>query len=205
MGDITSIWEAAAAALERLHWAEAGAVAAGIAYVILAAREHIWCWFFGVVGSVLSIYLFYISKLYAESFLYVYYVLAGIYGWYSWRYDRGARQPLRIAVWPLWRHLIAIALGVALSLMLGFALARYTDAKMPLIDAHTTIFSFMATYMVARKILENWLYWIAIDAVSVGLYWSRELYLYALLMTAYTVIAVWGWREWRRRYVSREA
>ena len=196
------MWEDVLQAVLHLHWAEAGAVAFGIIYVLLAARENILCWFFGIVGSGLSIYLFFLSRLYAESFLYGYYVLAGIYGWWAWTHgrDASAEHQMSIIRWDRRHHLLAIAVGVLLSLVLAAALRRYTDAQMPLIDAHTTIFSFIATYLVTRKVLSNWIYWIVIDAVSAGLYAGRGLYLYALLMVAYTIIAVFGYRSWKKRY-----
>ncbi len=181
-----------------MHWAEVGAVVLGVVYVVLAARENIWCWIFGILSSALSIYLFFLSKLYAESILYFYYVIAGIYGWYAWHKRKGQNE-LKISTWKISHHLLAIVLGIALSLLLAWILKTYTDAQMPLVDAHTTIFSFIATYMVTRKKLENWLYWIVIDTVSVGLYASRGLYLYAFLMIIYTIIAISGYLSWRKR------
>ncbi|MDX1666923.1 MAG: nicotinamide riboside transporter PnuC, partial [Saprospiraceae bacterium] len=163
-----------------------------------AARENIWCWFFGLLNAVLSIYLFFLAKLYAESVLYFYYVLASVYGWYAWQYERRNQKPLHIITWPWHYHLLTILAGTMLSLLLAWVLWEYTDAQLPIIDAHTTIFSFIATFLVTRKVLENWIYWIVIDAVSVGLYWSRDLYLYALLMFAYTFIAIWGYGQWKK-------
>lgn len=190
-----------------MHWAEIASVIAGVIYVVLAARENIWCWLFGIIGSLLSIYLFFIYKLYAESILYFYYVLAGVYGWWAWTHDRDATRgnQMSITTWKTRQHVLTIVAGVILSLLLAFFLRRYTDAQMPLVDAHTTMFSFLATYLVTRKVLSNWVYWIFIDAVSVGLYASRELYLYALLMVAYTLIAVWGYVEWRAAYKKEQA
>ncbi len=185
-----------------MHPAEIGAVAAGIFYVVLAARESIWCWLFGIVGSILSIYLFIKSQLYAEAGLYGYYVLAGLYGWYSWaqRSAQDATGLMRVRVWPWTVHVAGIVGSIGLAWGLAYFLRTYTDAQQPLLDAHTTIFSFWATYLVTRKVLENWLYWVLIDAFSVWLYASRELYLYALLMVAYTIIALVGFWQWRRHY-----
>ena len=200
-------WETLLETALHLHWAEVGAVVFGVAYILLAARENIWCWLFGILGSALSIYLFVLSKLYAESALYFYYVLAGVYGWWSWTHDRDADadHQMSITTWPRARHLLIVLLGIGASLGLAFFLQRYTDAQLPLIDAHTTIFSFIATYLVTRKVLSNWIYWIVIDAVSIGLYAGRGLYLYALLMAAYSVIAVYGYRAWRQTYRSGKA
>ncbi len=189
-------------ALLQMHWAELYAVITGVLYIFLAARENIWCWFFGIVSSILSIYVFYFSKLYAESFLYFYYVIAGFYGWYSWKKGPNAKEILEISRWKWSHHFFAIFSGVLLSLALAFILRQYTDAKMPLIDAHTTIFSFIATYMTTRKILETWIYWVVIDMVSIGLYWSRELYLYSLLMLIYTIMAIYAYYNWKKTLLN---
>jgi nicotinamide mononucleotide transporter len=184
--------------LLQMHWAELWAVITGIVYILLAARENIWCWLFGIISSGLSIYVFFISKLYAESFLYFYYILAGFYGWYHWNQKTKDAEKLPISLWKWRDHIIAIVAGILISLGLAFVLREYTDAQMPIIDAHTTIFSFIATYMTTRKILETWLYWIVIDTVSIWLYWSRDLYLYSLLMLVYTIMAVYAFQHWRR-------
>ncbi len=191
-------------AFENMSWIEIGAVISGLIYVILAAYENILCWFFGIIGSLLSIYLFYSGKLYAESALYLYYVIAGFYGWYAWSRRKNEEvfyetesSVLKIHTWKSSQHLQAIGLGIILALVLAWSLKTFTDAQLPLIDAFTTIFSFIATYMVTRKILENWLYWIFIDLVTAGMYFHREYYLYALLMIIYTVIAIVGYLKWK--------
>ena len=189
-------------AIAQMHWAEIAAVFTGIIYVILAAKENIWCWFWGILNALLSIYLFFEIKLYAESFLYFYYFLAGIYGWYAWTYAKRVQNKNAIIEWKWSTHLGIAAIGILLSLALYWLLANYTDAQKPLIDAHTTVFSFIATYMVTRKILSNWLYWIIIDAVSVYLYATRGIYLYALLMLVYTIIAWYGYLQWKKMAVA---
>lgn len=182
-----------------MHWAEVAAVICGVFYVVLAAKGNIWCWFWGGLNAVLSIYLFVEIKLYAESALYFYYLIAAVYGWYAWKYADRVSEEGGITEWP-WRwHLLLILSGFALSFFLYQILVRFTDAQMPLIDAHTTVFSFLATYLVTRKVLSNWLYWIIIDAISVGLYASRGIYLYAILMAVYTIIAYFGYRAWQKR------
>lgn len=189
-------------ALQEMHWAEWAAVLSGLLYVVLAARGNIWCWFWGGWNALFSIYLFFELKLYAESALYFYYLLAAFYGAFAWKYATRVSERDGITEWP-WRwHATLIGGGLVLSLALYQVLVRFTDAQMPLIDAHTTIFSFLATYLVTRKIRSNWLYWMAIDAVSVGLYANRGIYLYALLMGVYTVIAYFGYRRWHRLYVT---
>ena len=185
--------------MAQMHGAEVAAVFCGLIYVILAARENVWCWLWGIGNAILSIYLFIEIKLYAESVLYFYYFLAGIYGWYAWTYAQRVSQKHAIVEWKWSTHgQIAIG-GIMASLLVYWILATYTDAAKPLIDAHTTVFSFIATYMVTRKVLSNWIYWIVIDGISIYLYASRGIYLYALLMLVYTIIAWYGYQSWKKR------
>jgi nicotinamide mononucleotide transporter len=189
-------------AITNMHWAEVAAVVCGLIYVVLAARENIWCWFWGGLNAILSIYLFVEIKLYAESMLYFYYLIASVYGWYAWKHARRVSEEHAIVEWNWQRHLIFIGVGFALSFVLFQFLVHFTDAQMPLIDAHTTVFSFLATYLVTRKVLSNWIYWIVIDAISVGLYASRGIFLYAVLMAVYTVIAYFGYRQWQKMRIQ---
>ena len=183
--------------LQMMSGVEVGAVLTGIIYVVLAARHQIACWFFGIISSLLSIYLFATGKLYAESALYFYYVLAGVYGWYSWGKGKEGKE-LPIIRWSWQSHLVWIVSGAVVAIFLGGFLAEYTDAAQPYIDAQTTIFSFIATYLTTQKVLENWTYWIVIDAISIWLYAERGFALYALLMLVYTIIAIIGYIRWRR-------
>lgn len=189
-------------ALQNMHWAEVAAVICGLIYIVLVTKENIWCWFWGGLNALLSIYLFIEIQLYAESILYAYYFLAAIYGWYAWKFAKRVSDTNAIVEWSWQRHLALILIGFAAAYLLYLLLSNYTDAQMPLVDAHTTIFSFLATYLVTRKVLSNWLYWIVIDAISVWLYISRGIELYALLMLVYTVIAVLGYFNWKKRKES---
>lgn len=173
------------------------AVGAGLLYVILAAQENRWCWWWGCLNALLSMYLFYVGKLYAETGLFVYYLAAGVYGWWAWQ-PGGARVGLSVVRWPWPWHGLGIVGSAGLALALGYALERFTLAQNPYLDAQITLFSFWATFLTTRKVLENWWYWMVIDAVSSGLYWSRGFYWYAGLMAIYVVLAYWGWRTWCR-------
>ncbi len=178
------------------------AVIFGVIYTVLMAKNKISCWIFGIIGSLLSIYLFAVyAKLYAEALLSVFYVFAGIYGWIMWK-----KQEVITEVYQhtLKRNFLIIVIGVVLSFALYYTLTLFfKEAQKPLIDSFTTIFSFLATYMMAKKWIENWLYWIAIDGVSVYLYYTRELEIYALLMLAYTIIVVYGFIQWKKLKVVK--
>ena len=178
------------------------AVVLGIAYLLLAVRENILCWYAAFVQTAILTVLFWDVSLLMDSALQVYYLLMAVYGWYQWRYHPGSQaNSLPVTTWPVTRHLQVVAGVLLLSAFSGYWLSRATEAAWPYLDSFTTWASVVTTYMVAKKILENWLYWIFIDALSVFLYIDRGLYLMALLFIAYVVIAVFGYRQWRSHYL----
>jgi nicotinamide mononucleotide transporter len=118
------------------------------------------------------------------------------YGYYNWTKKE---QSLQISEWSISKHFFILATGAVLVFLMGFYFATYTNAKMPIVDSFTTVFSVFATYMVAKKILGNWLYWIVIDVVSIYLYFSRDLHLTSLLFIAYTIIAIFGYFSWMKK------
>ena len=170
----------------------------GLAYIFLAAKKNVFCWGAGVIHSLLSVYLFWVySKLYAEAILYFYYVIAGIIGWIQWTNPKTDR-PFVIKV-NTSTHIVFVFIGVVLSFGLYFLISLiFPDATRPLVDSFTTVFSFLATWITIRKWLSSWIYWIIIDIVSAGLYWSRDLNVYALLMIFYTVLAAYGYFSWKK-------
>jgi len=179
---------------------EIGAVVTGLLYVILLMRENIWCWLFGIISSLLSIWLFWYSKLYAESFLYLYYVLMGIYGWYYWSKHLKETDELKIRDYTFQKTGFLILLGIIGTAILSFLFQKFTDAARPLVDSATTIFAFIATYLQTQKILSNWLFWIVINGVSVWLYYDRGLNWYAGLMGIYLVLSVLGYIGWQKKH-----
>ncbi len=172
---------------------ESVAVFFSILYVILAAKESIWCWGAAAISVVLYIYICYTAQLYPETGLQVFYLFMAFYGYHHWNKKE---QELQISEWNTSKHLLILAIGAILTFLMGFYFTTYTNAAMPLVDSFTTVFSIFATFMVAKKILGNWLYWIVIDAVSVYLYFSRGLHLTSILFFAYTIIAIFGYIKW---------
>ena len=169
------------------------AVLFSLAYVVLAARQNIWCWLFAVISVTLYIYICFTSKLFAETGLQVFYLCMAFYGYYNWNKPESKSN---IIQWNLYKHFLIILLGGFFTFLMGFYLTIYSSAKMPIIDSFTTVFSIIATYMITKKILENWLYWIVIDIVSIYLYFSRDLQLTSLLFIIYTFIAIFGYFFW---------
>ncbi len=183
--------------LTGLQWLEVLAVALAILYLLLAIRQNIGCWAAAAVSTALYLYIMYRAGLYMESALQVFYLAMAAYGWYEWRYGGAGHGELQVSTWTPSQHVAAIG-GVALLMWVsGLLLSRYTDAALPFADSFTTWGAVVATWMVARKVLENWLYWFVIDAVSIGLYLNRELYFTAALFGVYLVMIVFGYRAWR--------
>lgn len=178
---------------------EALAVVLGVAYLLLAMRESLWCWYAGFASTAIFLVLFWQVNLLMESALQVYYLAMAVYGWWHWRQGK-AGATLPISRWQLQQHGLAIA-GIVLAAWLsGYLLSRYTAAALPYLDSFTTWGSILTTWMVARKLLENWLYWLVIDSASIYLYLDRGLHLTALLFALYLVIAIFGYLQWRRHY-----
>jgi nicotinamide mononucleotide transporter len=192
------------AAFQAMSYWELAAVVLGIAYLLLVVRESLWCWYAAFISTSIFLYLFWDVNLLMESALQVYYLVMAVYGWWHWRAGEssGAEKANKLAIttWPLRTHLIAITAVLLASVLSAELLKHYTQAALPLLDSLTTWGSILTTWMVTRKILENWLYWLVIDSVSIYLYIDRELYLTALLFMAYIVIVIIGYRKWLRHY-----
>jgi len=171
-----------------------------ILYLLLAIRESIWCWLCAGVSTAIYVWLFITAKLYMESLLNVFYFGMAVYGWTAWRSGEGDNHELPVAVWPRRVHVVAAAVIAVLVFITGTWLARYSDAAYPYIDSATTFAAVWATFLVARKVLENWWYWLAIDVVSVFLYWSRGLELTSLLFIVYVIMIPFGLMSWTRSY-----
>ena len=176
---------------------EALAVMLAVAYLVLAIRQNIWCWAAAAASTLLYLFIMYHSKLYMQSLLQLYYLGMAAYGWYSWRRPRAGGGELPVSTWPLRYHALAVALVLLLVFVSAGLLQRFSDGALPYLDAFTAWAAVVTTFMVARKILENWIYWFVIDSVSIGLYLDRELYFTAALFAAYLVLVVIGYRSWR--------
>ena len=174
---------------------ESVAVLFSILYVVLVAKENIWCWAAALISVSLYIYICFFAQLYPETGLQVFYFIMAIIGYYMWNKENKEE----IKEWSEIKHLLIILLGAIFTFFMGFYFSTYTDSQMPIIDSFTTVFSIIATYMVVKKVLGNWLYWIVIDAVSVYLYFNRDLHLTSLLFIAYTIIAIFGYFSWMKK------
>jgi nicotinamide mononucleotide transporter len=186
---------------------EAASVLFSVLYLVLAIRESLWCWPAAFLSSVLTLAVVLGVRLYSEVALNVYYAAMAVYGWYQWHYggrQRGAAA-LPISTWPLRMHALAIGGSLALSAGVGWLMSRYTQAAFPYLDAFVTVSSVVTTYLVARKILENWLYWLVVDSLALYVYWQRELYFFVALFALYLVLVVIGLVRWHRDWRAQIA
>ncbi len=183
------------------------AVLLALAYVILAIQQRRICWLAAIVSAMLYVHIFWQVALYLEAVLQFFYIAMAVYGWLVWGRDHSQNHNYnksQIQTWTAQQHLIACTAVVSLSLILGWGMQKWTDAALPFFDATTTVCALLATWMVTQKLLENWLYWIAINAVSIGLYLSRDLSLTAALFAAYVILAMVGYRTWRRQWLRQQ-
>ena len=201
---MTDIWSSIEQAAQAMSIWEVIAVALGVAYLLLAMKQSIWCWYAAFFSTAIFVWLFWDVSLLMESALNVYYLIMAVYGWWLWR-SGAQEQELPIQSWGAKQHLLAIAAVIAMSLISGYLLAENTHAVMPYLDSFTTWGAVLTTWMVAKKVLENWLYWIVIDGVAIFLYTDRELYLTALLMVIYVVLVIIGWFKWLPLYKQQQS
>ena len=176
---------------------ESLAVVTAIMYLILAAKEDVRCWYAALISSILYFYIMLQAGLLMEGGLQIFYVFMAVYGWMQWKDTNNKTSSLKISSWKKTTHLIIISFVITLSLISGIFLEKFTNAALPFLDALTTWGAIASTYMVAKKVIENWFYWFVIDSISIYLFISRELFLTAFLFLIYLVIIIYGYRCWK--------
>jgi len=179
-------------------WLEVVAVVCAVLYLLLVVQENIWCWFFAFVSTALFIYLFHSVSLFSESLLNVYYLIMAVYGWQQWT-NKGSKKEVRIHFWKLKVHLIIAIATLLLTPVIGYYMASL-GASFPYLDAFIVILSVIATIMVTKKVFENWYYWLLIDALSIYLFWQKQLYFVAALYVAYIVLIFVGIKVWKKTF-----
>lgn len=189
-------------ALAQMSPWETVAVVLAVAYLLLAMKESLWCWYCAFASTAIYTWIFWDVSLLMQSALNVFYMAMAGYGWWQWRRGGPKHQGVAIHRWALATHLQVLSCILLAALVSGYLLAENTRAVWPYVDAFTTWASVITTWMVAKKVLENWLYWIVIDSISAVMYFDRELYLTALLFAAYVVIVIVGYFSWKTQLVN---
>ncbi len=193
------------------NWLEVLGAIAGLVYLYFSINQLIWLWPLGLVTSVLYIFVFFKARFYADMSLQFYYVFISIYGWIHWlkvakrnevrsgnENENENENELVVRSIGLNYYVILILITFILTFAIGMFLSRFTDSPLPFWDAFTTSGSIVATWMLARKILENWIFWIVIDFTAMGTYIYKGLYPTVLLFLVYTLLAFIGYRQWKK-------
>ncbi len=192
---------------------EVAGTVASLIYLFYSIREKAWLWPWGIIASAVSIVVFYQSALYADMGLQFYYVIISVYGWWYWLSGQGNGSEQEVAVKFVNRSLL-IKLGLVgvliyfalLSALLNIpAMVDIASSDMPYLDSFTTAASIVATWLLARKYIHHWWFWVIINVVSTGMYVYKGLYFYSVLFLVYTVGAIIGYLEWKRLLVRNEA
>jgi nicotinamide mononucleotide transporter len=169
----------------------------GVVSVYLSVRQNIWSWPTAIVNVGLYTLVFHGSRLYADMGLQVVYIVISFYGWYQWLYGGKNRTELEVSRTRRRLGILLVGIGAASALVLGTALHRTTNAALPYLDSATTSASLVAQWMMTKKLLENWVVWVAVDVVYIGMFIYKSLYVTALLYLVFLVLSVMGYRQWK--------
>ena len=198
----TSIWEAVAVIL-------------ALAYLVLAVRRSLWCWLCAFISTAIYIVLMIKTGLVMDTLLQVYYLIMAVYGYFEWVKGRQLSGELEVISWSWREHVLAI-LAVAIATALNAWLLQYLaellaskggiehvlKIRSPWLDSFVTWGSVLTTWMVARRVIENWLYWIVVDSIGAYLYYSRGLTATAGLFVVYVIMVIHGYFVWRKRGIG---
>jgi nicotinamide mononucleotide transporter len=187
------------------NWIEIIAVILAIFYLVLAVRQNIICWVCGIISSVLYFFIMRSAGLYMEAYLQIFYVFMGFYGWSQWEIGTRDTSNFEVNTWNKSQHFFAASMILILSIFSAALLRLFTDATLPFLDALVAWGAVVATYMVAKKLLENWIYWLVIDSVSIFLFISRDLFPTAFLFGIYIIIIIYGYRLWSKKFQENNA
>ncbi len=183
-----------------MEWIEITATIFGIICVWLTIKQNIWCWPTGLIQVSLYTIVFYNVKLYSDLILHVIYIFLQIYGWYNWQ--RGGENKSKLKVTRLSQPVFIkwITIGILGTIGWGFIMANYTDAAIPYGDSFIISASLIAQWLMARKKLESWYFWISVDIIAIAIYWIKDLYYTTGLYSVFLVLAITGYFAWKKSY-----
>lgn len=184
------------------NWFELTAAALTAYSIWLATRENIWYYPTGLIALAMYTWIYYSARLYAESALQVICFVLMVYGWYEWLHGGTQKTELPVTRTPRWAWRNGTIIGILGSAAVIAFQLRFTDNPNPYVDSSLTVWSLVAQWMTARKWIENWILWIVINTISVPLYVKRELWITAVLFTALWVLAIFGYRDWKKTLVA---
>jgi nicotinamide mononucleotide transporter len=191
------------------HAVEIGGALSGLVYIVLSIKVNVWLWPVGILMAILYIIVYLQAGVYAYMGLQVYYLIISIYGWYHWLGSKNkipGSEKKELPIIHINRHqlIIVLIISVLLTAGISFILDRYTDSDIPWMDGFTTALSITATWMLARKMLEHWLFWIVVDSVVCVISVYKHLYPTILLFATYTILAIYGYVSWLKKYKEQQ-
>lgn len=169
-----------------------------IVYVFLASKGNRYCFVFGLISSLIFVEICFSSRLYFETAINVYYVIMSFVGWYTWKSVSGEIDIIKLDN-KSFAGLLFIT--TILALLMGFIVDEYTNADLPYLDAITTVLAVLATWMMVKKQIENWIVWIIADGLSVFMYFSKDHIPLSILFGIYTTIAIYGYFNWKKKMI----
>ena len=178
----------------------------GLLYIIYSIERNILLWPYGIASSAVFVYVCFRAGIYADMGLYVYYVLIGFYGWYHWYQGTAGSKnskdlPVKKTTLRQGMGLFIITLFIYFILL--YILKNHTNSTVPYWDSFTTAVSITATWMLTQKIMEHWILWIAVDSITIGLYYYKGLYPAITLYLVYTILAFTGYIEWNKEWKAQ--
>jgi nicotinamide mononucleotide transporter len=198
--EISAVTEEIRRYISTMPLLEAAGVIASLLYTILAAREKIICWLFGLISSAIYIYICFEAKLYQDTIINFYYFAMAVYGWILWSRRNASPGGKFHIVQASQKYILLITLtGLILTAASGTFFRYFTDASLPYIDAFTTVFAFIATWMQARKMVQNWIIFMVVDFVSIFMFGIKGYYFTSILFFIYTVICIFAYLEWQKK------
>jgi len=180
-------------------WLEITGVITGLLCVGLAAINNIWNWPIAIISVGIYIFIFFNTHLYADMGLQVYFMIMNFYGWYYWSQKPASEEKTPVLLVTRMELIYSVIAVIVFTFILG-SLLKYTPASYPFLDSFCAACSLVAQVFLARKVLENWLIWIFVDIIYVGIYIFKHLELTAIMYGIYVILALWGYFDWRREY-----
>ena len=190
--------------LKSQNFLETFGVITGILCVYLAAKNNIWSWPIAITSVVIYIFIFLEAKLYADTGLQFYFLLMNLYGWYFWSRKSENKKKVPVSAIKKKEIILSLIAVAVFTVVLGYMLKQSTDASFPFIDSFCTACSLVAQIFLARKVMENWLIWIFVDLIYVGVYLAKDLHLTAGMYALYIYIAAIGYIDWRKEYMEEK-
>ncbi len=178
------------------NWLENLGILTSLICIWLNTQQNVWGWFWAIVSSAIYSIIFYQAHLFSDMGLQGIFILLSVYGWYSWQFGSKQKMILLVSKIPAELSVICIGFFLIFSIMSGYLFSQYSQASLPYLDSSLTAISLIATWMTARKYLENWILWIFGNVAYVGMYLYKGLNTTAILYVFLIVLAVKGYQDW---------